>query len=221
MMKRATPKGISAHVKHHDSAETRAAILKAAGQIYAEYGLAGARTDAIAAAAGVNKALLYYYFQSKDELYQAVVGSQVREFQKQAREILAARGPAGPVLLRYVSYHFDFMATHPQYPRIFQRMMMEGDPALERLIREHSLPLKRLLVAVLARGLKAGEFRDLDKAHTIVSIAGLTAHYFNIAPAYRVITGQDPYSKANLARRKAEVLKFIRNALFRDPEGSE
>jgi TetR/AcrR family transcriptional regulator len=201
--------------------ETRAAILKAGGQIYAEHGLAGARTDAIAVAAGVNKALLYYYFKSKDELYQAVVGSQVREFQKQAREILAARGPAGPVLLRYVSYHFDFMATHPHYPRIFQRMMMEGDPALERLIREHSLPLKKLLVSLLARGMKAGEFRLMDKAHTIVSIAGLTAHYFNIAPAYRVITGQDPYSRANLARRKAEVLKFIRHALFRQPEGAE
>jgi TetR/AcrR family transcriptional regulator len=221
MMKRATLQGISAHVRHRDSVETRAAILKAAGRIYAEYGLAGARTDAIAAAAGVNKALLYYYFKSKDELYQAVVGSQVREFQKQAREILAAQGPAGPVLLRYVSYHFDFMATHRQYPRIFQRMMMEGDPALERLIREHSLPLKKLLVAVLARGMKAGKFRDLDKAHTIVSIAGLTAHYFNIAPAYRVITGQDPYSRANLAKRKAEVLKFIRYALFRHPEGGE
>ena len=75
----------------------------------------------------MNKALLYYYFKSKEGLYQAVVGSQVREFQQQAREILSAKGPAGPILLRYVSYHFDFIGTHPHYPRIFQRMMMEGD----------------------------------------------------------------------------------------------
>jgi TetR/AcrR family transcriptional regulator len=183
--------------------------------------LAGARTDGIAAAAGVNKALLYYYFKSKEGLYQAVVGSQVREFQQQAREVLSAKGPAGPILLRYVSYHFDFMGTHPHYPRIFQRMMMEGDPALERMIREHSIPLKKLLVALLERGVKSGEFRRLNNEHTIVSIAGLTAHYFNIAPAFRVITRQDPYSKANLATRKAEVLKFIRYALFRDPEGAE
>jgi TetR/AcrR family transcriptional regulator len=183
--------------------------------------MAGARTDAIAAAAGVNKALLYYYFQSKEGLYQAVVGSQVREFQKQAREVLSAKGPAGPILLRYVSYHFDFIGTHPNYPRIFQRMMMEGDPGLERVIREHSIPLKKLLVALLARGIKSGEFRRLNKEHTIVSIAGLTAHYFNIAPAFRVITGQDPYSKANLATRKAEVLRFIRHALFCGPEAGE
>ena len=198
-MKRALRTEFSAHARHHDSVETRATILKAAERIYAECGLAGARTEAIAAAAGVNKALLYYYFKSKDALYQAVVGSQVREFQQQAREVLSAKGPAGPILLRYVSYHFDFIGTHPHYPRIFQRMMMEGDRALERMIREHSIPLMNLLMAVLERGMKSGEFRRMDKGHTIVSIAGLTAHYFNIAPAFRVITGQDPYSKSELS----------------------
>jgi TetR/AcrR family transcriptional regulator len=221
MLKRAIPREIPSHARHRDSVETRATILKAAEHIYADCGLAGARTEAIAAAAGVNKALLYYYFQSKEALYQAVVGSQVQDFQQQAREVLSGKGPAGPILLRYVSYHFDFIGTHPHYPRIFQRMMMEGDPALERMIREHSIPLKKLLVALLDRGMRSGEFRRLNKEHTIVSIAGLTAHYFNIAPAFRVVTGQDPYSKANLATRKAEVLKFIRYALFRDPEAAE
>ena len=218
MAKRTLKSALSEHARHHDSTETRAAILKAAEQVYAEHGLAGARTDAIAAAAGVNKALLYYYFESKEGLYQAVVGSQVREFQQRAHEVLSAKGPAGPILLRYVSYHFDFIGTHPHYPHIFQRMMMEGDRGLERMIREHSIPLKKLLVALLGRGMKSGEFRRLNAGHTIVSIAGLTAHYFNVAPAIRMITGQDPYSKANLATRKAEVLKFIRYALFRDPE---
>jgi TetR/AcrR family transcriptional regulator len=221
MRKRAIPKEISSHARHRDSVETRATILRAAERIYAECGLAGARTDAIAAAAGVNKALLYYYFKSKEGLYEAVVGSQLQQFQQQAREVLSARGPAGPILLRYVSYHFDFIGTHPHYPPIFQRMMMEGDPALERMIREHSIPLKKLLVALLARGMKSGEFRRLNREHTVVSISGLTAHYFNIAHAFRVITGHDPYSKSNLATRKAEVLKYIRYALFCNPEATE
>lgn len=209
-----------AHGRHRDSVETRATILKAAERIYADCGLAGARTDAIAAAAGVNKALLYYYFRSKEGLYQAIVGTQLQQFQQQAREVLSTKGPAGPVLLRYVSYHFDFIGTHPHFPRIFQRMMMENDPALEQMIRDHSVPLTKLLMAVLERGMRSGEFRRLDKGHTIVSIAGLAAHYFNVAPALRLITGQDPYSKANLATRKAEVLNFIRYALFRNPEAA-
>src|SRR5579862_6432816 len=123
MPKRTTVREASAAARHRDSVETRATILKAAERIYAEHGLAGARTEAIAAAAGVNKALLYYYFKSKDGLYQAVVGSQLQEFQQQARKVLSEEGPAGPILLRYLSYHFDFIGTHPNYPRIFQRIM--------------------------------------------------------------------------------------------------
>src|ERR1039458_3449448 len=132
MTKKALGREIPAHARHLDSVETRTTILKAAEHIYAESGLAGARTDAIAAAAGVNKALLYYYFKSKEGLYQAVVGSQLQEFQQQAREVLSTKGPAGPVLLRYVSYHFDFIGTHPHFPRILQRMLREKDPKLER-----------------------------------------------------------------------------------------
>ena len=53
--------------------ESRAAILQAAVAEFAEHGIAGARTDAIARAAHVNKALLYYYFRDKDALYEAVL----------------------------------------------------------------------------------------------------------------------------------------------------
>src|ERR1700726_2892018 len=53
--------------------ESRAAILKAAVTEFAEHGIAGARTDAIARAAHVNKALLYYYFEDKEALYEAVL----------------------------------------------------------------------------------------------------------------------------------------------------
>ena len=210
-----------ARSRHRNGTETRAAILKAAERIYAENGLAGARTDAIAAAAGVNKALLYYYFKSKEALYQAVIGNQLREFGRHVEEILSAKGAAGPTLLRYVSYHFDFIGTHPHYPRIFQRMMMEGDRTLGRIVREYSIPLKNLLVALLRRGIRSGEFRPLDPEHTLVSIAGLTGHYFNIAPAIRAISGKDPYSRANLARRKAQVMEFIRHAIFLYPEAAE
>ncbi|HEX4263610.1 MAG TPA: helix-turn-helix domain-containing protein, partial [Verrucomicrobiae bacterium] len=59
--------------QRRDSERSRAIILATAGRIFAQTGLAGARTDEIADAAGVNKALLYYYFKSKDALYEAVV----------------------------------------------------------------------------------------------------------------------------------------------------
>ena len=79
--------------------ETRAKILGAAERAFAGEGLAGARTDAIAAEAGVNKALLYYYFKSKEALYEAVIEEQLREFNHRAMAILEAPGAARELLL--------------------------------------------------------------------------------------------------------------------------
>ena len=69
--------------------------MRAAAGIFAESGLAGARTDAIANAAGVNKALLYYYFKSKESLYQAVLEDHASAFNKIALELLATTEGTG------------------------------------------------------------------------------------------------------------------------------
>src|ERR1700748_148369 len=94
------------------SDKTRGIILATAERIFAQTGLAGARTDLIAQAAGVNKAMLYYYFKSKEGLYEAVVEDHFRRFNVQALELLRATGCARDVLLKYVSLHFDFITEH-------------------------------------------------------------------------------------------------------------
>jgi TetR/AcrR family transcriptional regulator len=205
-------------VRHRDRVGTRARILKAAGLVFAEGGLAGARTEAIAAAAGVNKALLYYYFKSKDGLYRAVLEDHLREFSCRALEILSAGDSPGRTLLRYVSYHFDFIGARPYYPSLFQRLMMAGGSAAERMVQEHMAPVSKLLLGVIERGMRAGEFRSFDRQHTAISLVALIVFYFGAAPLVRRFGGKDPFQRANRARRKKEVLKFIRYALFKDPE---
>src|SRR4051794_27893961 len=88
--------------------QTRLAILTAAEGEFARQGLEGARTDAIATVAGVNKAMLFYYFSSKDKLYEAVVEESFRTFTQSAMALLQRPGPATQVLLEYVDLHFDF-----------------------------------------------------------------------------------------------------------------
>src|SRR5215469_2886002 len=70
------------------SQRSRAAILAAAERLFAASGLDGTRTETIAAEAGVNKALLYYYFKSKDALYEAVLENYVSEFFDRAATVL-------------------------------------------------------------------------------------------------------------------------------------
>lgn len=199
------------------SSETCATILTAAGRIFAKSGLAGARTDAIAAAAGVNKALLYYYFKSKESLYEAVVEDHFCEFNRQALEVLTAPGPARAVLLRYVGLHFDFISARHQSAPLFQQLMMTGGKFLERLIRKHFAPRGEALGKLIERGMRSGEFRRADRFHTAISIVSLIVFYFSAAPVLQLMGHSDAYSAANLKRRKQEVLDFIRHSLFADP----
>jgi TetR/AcrR family transcriptional regulator len=204
--------------RHRDSEATRDAILGAAERIFAEEGLEGARTDAIAAAAGVNKALLYYYFRSKEGLYRAVLEGYVADFNRQALELLSSQGSARSLLVRYINLHFDFIAAHRHHGPLFQRMLMTDEKSWVRLARELGLPRMKAILKVIERGKRAGELRQMDSFHIAISIVALVAFYFSAAPVLRAVSGIDPYTKANVERRREEVLKFVRNALFKNPK---
>ncbi|HEV2176058.1 MAG TPA: TetR family transcriptional regulator [Terriglobia bacterium] len=202
------------------AAETRAAILAAAERIFAERGLAGARTDAIAARAGVNKALLYYYFKDKDALYLAVLDDQFSEFHRQAMQVLESEGSARSVLLRYVSLHLDFIGARHRFAPLFQQMMMTGGKPFERLVRKYFAPRAEALGRLIERGMREGEFRRGDREHVAVSVVALIVFYFSSEPVMRMLGRRDAFSAANLKRRKREVLDFIRYGLFLRPEAS-
>ena len=199
------------------SAATRAAILSAAERVFAESGLAGARTEAIAAAASVNKALLYYYFKSKEHLYEAVLEDHLREFNRRALEVLSGSGPARDILLRYVSLHFDFISARHRYAPLFQQLLSSGGRLPERLVRKYFKARSEAFVGLLDRGMRAGEFRSADQWHTAVSIVALIVFYFSCAPVLQLLGQTDAFTAANLRRRKQEVLDFIRYSLFVDP----
>jgi TetR/AcrR family transcriptional regulator len=198
--------------------ETRTAILAAAEHIFADGGLEGARVDAIAAKAGVNKALLYYYFRGKEELYAAILESHMQEFHRRAMEILSAKAPARSTLLRYMSLHFDFLGQRPFFPRLIHRLMTTAGQPARRLFQEYSAPLYRKLVEVVERGVRARELRPVDSHHTVYSLVALTVFYFSAAPILKSVSHIDPFDPANVQRRKREVLKLVRYGLFREPE---
>ena len=125
-----------------DAAPTRRRrILPAAIHEFSEHGLAGARTDAIAHSAGVNKALLYYYFKSKKSLYTAAieeVGSKVVE---SAIAALDSGGSPGESLLRSVLNHFDRILTQHEFQSLMQQEMV-------RFRRGESESIALLVIAV-------------------------------------------------------------------------
>src|SRR5437773_9948366 len=87
---------------------TRAAILDAATREFATEGMAGARIDAIARAARVNKALLYYYFRNKEALYGAVLDRVFAGLAERVRAALETDAPPRERVLAYAGAHFDY-----------------------------------------------------------------------------------------------------------------
>ena len=195
--------------------------MAAAERAFAESGFAGARTDFIAAQAGVNKSLLYYYFGSKQGLYEAVLEDHFKEFTHQALEILHGTGSARDILLRYISLQFDFISERHRHAALFQQFVSDGGKKSETLVHKYLKPRTQALGALLERGMNDGEFRRCDRLHAGLSIGALIVFYFSAEPVLRMLGHSDLYTEENLKRRKQEVLAFIRHALFTEPNTVE
>lgn len=197
--------------------QTRSAILAAAERTFALSGFAGARIDHIAARAGVNKALLYYYFKNKEGLYDAVLEDHLGAFHRRALDVLNGPGSAQEVLLSYISLHFDFISARHRHASLFQQFVSAGAKRSERLVEKYFTPRIEAVDALLERGMREGEFRRADRFHTGLSIVALIVFYFSAEPVLRMLGRSDPYNETNLIRRKQEVMEFVRHGLFVEP----
>lgn len=201
---------------------TRDAILKAASYEFAMEGLAGARMDAIAQSAGVNKALLYYYFHDKDALYGAVLDQFFRPLFERLTQVLDRSASPGERILSYARMHFDTIAAAPHYARLFQGEMMSAgrdmSPYLSEIVERYARPLFLRLQATFAQGVESGQFRQIDVMQAIPSTVATVVFYFVGAPVLRRLRGFEPFSSESIRNRRAAVLDFIAGALFADRE---
>jgi TetR/AcrR family transcriptional regulator len=200
---------------------SRNAILQAALIEFAREGLAGARMDAIADAAGVNKALLYYYFGDKETLYGAILD---RFFDPLVERILAVcdrPGSAGERFLSYARTHFDSIAESPYYAHIFMSELMSasrgGSPHLDRIFAKYMQRIGTRVLGLVQEGVKSREFRAVDPNQFLPSTIGCIVHYFLTAPVrQKFMPHLDISSPGAIQQRRAAVLDFIAAALFAD-----
>jgi TetR/AcrR family transcriptional regulator len=201
--------------------ESRAAILRAAAEEFAKHGIAGARTDAIARAAKVNKALLYYYFTDKETLYGAVLDNAFSGMKTNIFKVLDSDLPSREKIMAYAGAYFDFIASNQIYPKLMQREMMrarEGQSDhIDRLVKTYLQPIFRKVGKLLHRGIAEGEFRKVDPAHFVPSMVAMIVFYFSSAPVMQRIVRFNPLAPERIAERRAAVLDFIAAALFKPP----
>ncbi len=206
--------------------KTRAAIMKAALEEFSHEGVAGARTDEIARRAGVNKALLYYYFKDKEGLYSAALEEVFSGLHDKVMVVLSSSNlEPRECLLKYVEAHFDYIASKPVYPRLVQREFMRTagrtlSPTATRIMEKYGKAIYSKLRDLIRSGIESGDFRQVDPMQTVTSILGTIVFYFISLPAQQVMTSGDPGSQERIAQRRQAVLDFVAAAVFKPgPKG--
>ena len=202
------------------SNETRARILDAALGEFSAYGLAGARTERIAAAAGVNKALLYYYFEGKEKLYRAALEMIADKVRDTSMAVFLREASPGERILRTALNHFDRILAQQEFQSLMQQEMMrlhKGESgALPLLVKRVFAPLQVMFQALVREGIGAGELIDVDWMQIILTALGANVFYFLSAPVWQMVVPFEPFALEALAARRKAIVEFLGQALFQD-----
>ena len=188
-------------------------ILAAAESHFAARGLAGARTEEIATAAHANKAMLYYYFGDKSHLHRAVLENLTRQLRSSVFAPATKKLSPRERFFVYVNGYFDFLAAHPNYPRLVQRQAMEAAPEFEGTVKNLFRPLHGEFARTLEEGIARGEFRGVDPYQIAMLTIQMTTSYFAAAAVLGRVAGRDLLAPEAIAARKRALLDFLEHGL--------
>jgi TetR/AcrR family transcriptional regulator len=200
--------------KKQENPEAAGRILAAAESYFAAQGLAGTRTEEIADAARVNKAMLFYYFKNKRQLHRAVLENLFRQFRSSVYSLRKASDSPRKQLLSLAGGYFDFLASHPTYPRLVQREAMEGSANFKWIVGEYFAPFYAEVSRTISDGIAARDIRKVDPENTAFSIFGMTMSYFAAAPIFSRMAGRDLLAPKAVAARRAALMDFLEHGLM-------
>ena len=199
-----------------DPVASRQALLSAGRAVFARKGLAGARVAEIAAAAGLNKQLVYHYFGSKEQLYQAVLESVYGDIRAQEQELSLGQLEPAEALARLAGFSFDYLSENPDFIALLNDENGHGGLHLRRsqaLGAMHS-PLIKLIARTLRTGVAQGCFRSgIDPLQLYISMAALGYFYFSNTRTLSAIFGRDLATQREIAMRRRHVVDFVMAAV--------
>lgn len=168
------------------SAEKR--ILHAAREEFINTGLQGARMQRIADKAGVNKALLHYYFRSKDKLYEAALTEILSDILSSLDEQIKKAGDSTDLrslIEIVVKTYINALSKDPDIPKLILRELVDGGkmiPIILSGIMAHSGEVPRKITELAGQEIRNGKVRRIDPIHVIMNIMGMSVITFLAKP---------------------------------------
>ena len=198
---------------------SREKILEVAEARFAQRGFAGVGMREVALAAGLGKSSLFHHFETKADLYVAVIERVIARIEAHVLPALARPGVALALIERAVDALIDALTEHPTTARLLLRSLVEDDafaaaepPGLaETEARIHALVGR--ITTLIAGGVAAGELREIHAPDAVQTLIGATVYHFASGEFGEAVLGGAVFSAEAVARRKREVKELLLHGL--------
>lgn len=199
---------------HNHQRDTEALILQAAEREFLEKGYSGAKTTAIAQAAGVTHAMLHYYFRTKEKLFEKIVADKMDKLKRVMFGVIGNPDlPLRERLKQGVEQHFDFIAENPHLPRFIFNELHEHPERIDQVKNSIASIAANAITTLqneIDRKAASGECRPVDARMLMLDIASLNLFPFVAAPLIsssfgKLFEGRDEF----LEMRKKENVRTV------------
>jgi AcrR family transcriptional regulator len=212
---------VSVQEKHdakrkYDPEQTKSNIIEIATAEFAAMGLSGARVDAIAERTSTTKRMLYYYFGSKEGLYEAVIEEAYKEIRALEQALRLETMEPREGLRRLVEFTFDFHDTQRDFVQLIAGENISGGKHAEHLkaFKARNSSAMKTIRNIIERGVAAKVFReDIDPFDLHLMISSLCFFRVSNRHTFAMAFGRDPAGPRSRARHRAmivdAVLRFV------------
>jgi len=199
--------------EHQSNAEQL--ILQAARKVFIEKGMEGARMQEIADEAGINKALLHYYFRSKDKLFQAVFLEAFQKFLPQIEMLINSELPFIQKLEIFINNYITIIIENPYIPGFILHELTQNPQRMAELMKNQVVIMPEFLEQ-LQNEIKNGVIKPFDPKQILINTLALCIFPFVARPIIQAVFFSDNSENYNvfLEQRKVSVYNFIRSAIF-------
>ncbi|MEZ4828855.1 MAG: TetR/AcrR family transcriptional regulator [Bacteroidia bacterium] len=205
-------------MKKDDSTEKR--ILDAARKVFYEKGLAGARMEEIAQEAGINKAMLHYYFRSKQKLFEKIFLEAFGQIFPRLIAIVASDISLEEKISQISTSYIEVLTENPQLPLfVMSSIQRDAGSFVSGMIQDNPLQPSLVLGKLreqIAEEVKAGKINPIDPRDLIVNIIAVSVFPFMMKPILTGLFGMTEEDfQAFISNRKLSVSDFLIRAVSR------
>ena len=202
-------------VKQKKNITTEEKILETARKIFLTRGMVGARMQDIADEAGINKAMLHYYFRNKEKLFEVIFREAAAKLFPKLNLVFESDLSLFEKIERFTVQYIDVILENPYLP-LFVLNEIHRDPEafLTHIWQRENMPRPEKFLDQIEREIKKGNIKRISPLQLLLNLISLCIFPFMARPMFQIHLGVDDLQFRNLMQqRKTEVPRFIIDAI--------